>query len=352
MSFRNVVILGAGVSGLTTGITLLRNGAKQVTVVGKYIPGGDKDAEYASAFAGASIITFASVKDKRLQEIDRYTYNEFHRLANQEPESGVVYCPGYQYYEREDAPGEDNHWVRDLFQDYAKLNKDELPEGIAHGYRFVAFTANVPQYLGWLIKTFKSLGGKLERQAFDSLQSVMETYKDADTLINCAGAGSKYLKDVQDNTMYPVRGQTVVVRAPHVKFQLYRDVSPVETYCTYIIPRSDGTVVCGGTMDVGNTNPEADPQLTKTILENCYKLHPYLTHGQGPDAFDIVSVNVGLRPGRKDGIRLEKEIKYRTNGDRVIVCHNYGHSSHGYQSSWGSSAKVLQLLKDERISKL
>jgi hypothetical protein len=51
---------------LTTAITLLRNGAKHVTVVGKDIP-GDTSSQYASPKAGASIISFASVKDKRLQ---------------------------------------------------------------------------------------------------------------------------------------------------------------------------------------------------------------------------------------------------------------------------------------------
>lgn len=42
----------------------------------------------------------------------------------------------------------------------------------------------------------------------------------------------------------------------------------------------------------------------------------------------------------------------RSNGEKVQVVHNYGHSSHGYQSSWGSSEIVLRLLKDHRLSKL
>jgi hypothetical protein len=93
--------------------------------------------EYSSVNAGASIISFASSNNKRLQgtllfslhgnvinhsyvfllEMDRFTIKEFRRLANTEPESGVSYCPGVQYYGIDDAPGEDCHWVRDLFQD-------------------------------------------------------------------------------------------------------------------------------------------------------------------------------------------------------------------------------------------
>lgn len=72
-------------------------------------------------------------------------------------------------------------------------------------------------YLDWLVKTVEKLGGRLERHTFESIQESIEYYKDADTIVNCTGLGSYYLKDVQDHTMYPIRGQTVVVRAPHIK---------------------------------------------------------------------------------------------------------------------------------------
>jgi D-amino-acid oxidase len=44
-------------------------------------------------------------------------------------------------------------------------------------------------------------------------------------------------------------------------------------------------------------------------LERVYRLYPEITHGKGASAFDIVSINVGFRPGRAGGIRLEKEIR-------------------------------------------
>lgn len=69
----------------------------------------------------------------------------------------------------------------------------------------------------WLVKTLKTLGGRIERHSFESIQQAIEQYKDADVVVNCTGLGSYYLKDVQDHTMYPIRGQTVVVRAPHIK---------------------------------------------------------------------------------------------------------------------------------------
>lgn len=119
---------------------------------------------------------------------------------------------------------------------------------------------------------------------------------------------------------------------------------------TYIIPRNDGTVICGGTVDRENRQTAPDDSITKDILKRICELCPEITHGKGPDHFDIVSVNVGFRPGRQNGIRIEKEVKRkwfmsslksrfyqiyliisldRSNGQKVTVCHNYGHGSHG-----------------------
>lgn len=69
MSMLNVVwnfSIGAGVSGLTCAVSLLKSGYKDVTVVGQYIP-GDKTIGYTSPWAGASILSFASATDMRLR---------------------------------------------------------------------------------------------------------------------------------------------------------------------------------------------------------------------------------------------------------------------------------------------
>lgn len=50
-------------------------------------------------------------------DIDRYTLKEFKRLANQVPEAGVSYCPGYQYFAIADPPGQDSYWVKNFYQD-------------------------------------------------------------------------------------------------------------------------------------------------------------------------------------------------------------------------------------------
>lgn len=52
-SFSNkaIIIIGAGVTGLSTALCLMQEGYKNVTVMAKYIP-GDMSIEYTSPFAG------------------------------------------------------------------------------------------------------------------------------------------------------------------------------------------------------------------------------------------------------------------------------------------------------------
>ncbi|KAI7884234.1 FAD dependent oxidoreductase [Lichtheimia hyalospora FSU 10163] len=345
-----IVILGAGVSGLTSAVSLLQTGYKDVTVIGQYIP-GDMTTEYTSPWAGASVLSFASAMDKRLIEIDTDTHKVFKYLANNVPESSVQHCPGIQIYDTDDEPGEDNTWVRQLYSNFQAIPKSNLPAGAKSGYTFDSYTLSVPKYLKWLVGQITTLGGRVLRDhRVGSLQEVVDRYQ-CDIVINCTGLGAGQLNDVRDSNMHTIRGQTVLVDAPHIKKQYYRDAGDV---MAYIIPRGDGSVICGGTYDKANKDLNPDPVITKGILERCYDLCPDVAYNKGVEGYKIISHNVGFRPGRHGGIRLERETRVdAVRGKKYTVVHNYGHSSHGYQSSWGSAERVVKLVKmDSLMAKL
>ena len=67
--------------------------------------------------------------------------------------------------------------------------------------------------------------------------------------------------------------------------------------------------------------------LAQTIMQRCCALCPELGK---PEDLQVISHNVGLRPSRKGGPRIEVE---RWAGGTPVV-HNYGHAGAGYQSSW------------------
>ena len=60
----------------------------------------------------------------------------------------------------------------------------------------------------------------------------------------CVGLGARFLGGVEDKTVYPSRGQTVILQAPCVQSGCTFEGAGE---WTYIIPRS-GDVVVGGTL--------------------------------------------------------------------------------------------------------
>lgn len=77
---------------------------------------------------------------------------------------------------------------------------------------------------------------------------------------------------------------------------------------------------------------EVDDETTKLILERCKPIAPELLNAQGE--FDVLSAQVGLRPTRLGGPRVQIESleKYdkSLSGAGKFICHNYGHHGAGY----------------------
>lgn len=62
---------------------------------------------------------------------------------------------------------------------------------------------------------------------------------------------------------------------------------------------------------------------------------------------EVLREQVGLRPGRKCGVRIEvEEVNLGTGEEeKVQVVHQYGHAGAGFQCSIGSAMKVLGIIE-------
>ena len=103
-----------------------------------------------------------------------------------------------------------------------------------------------------------------------------------------------------------------------------------------ILPRGDDLYILNGTYDVGNDSLEPDSIVASNIWKRCQELRPEWLKGA-----TVVSHQVGLRPSRKNGPRIELEM---INGRPVV--HNYGHGGDGVVLSWGSAVEVSEIVSD------
>lgn len=226
-----------------------------------------------------------------------------------------------------------------------RLSKSELPPGYDRGISFVSVCINTALYLPWLASQCLKHGVILRRGIASHITDATNMHhsgRRADLVINCTGLSSLRLAGVEDKSLYPGRGQIVVVR--NVSDIMYAvsgtDDGPDET--TYTMNRAaGGGCILGGCMQRHNWESQPDPNLANRIMKRCVELCPDLVQqGKGVEGLSIVRHGVGLRPMREGGIRVEMEL---ING--VPVVHNYGHGGYGYQTSYGAAEAVNTLVE-------
>lgn len=89
----NIVVLGAGVSGLTSALLLAKLRKYSITIVAKHMP-GDYDIEYASPWAGADWVPpkpslGVGNPDPNALPYEATTWPELEKLARDVPEAGI-----------------------------------------------------------------------------------------------------------------------------------------------------------------------------------------------------------------------------------------------------------------------
>lgn len=311
----DVLVVGAGVSGLTCGVLLAEAGFA-VRLCARELP-----PDTTSNVAAAVWYPYKAYPEERVGAWAAATYAELLRLAQVEG-AGVQVRSGLEVFRgRVEDP-----WWRDALPGFRRAAPGELPPGFADGYAFRAPVIEMPQYLGYLVRRFTEKGGHLETREVRSLAVELSRY---DVVVNCSGLGARAL--VGDTSMVPIRGQVVRVEQVGVTQFLFDDYDP--RGMTYIVPRSKD-VVLGGTAEEGREGLEPDPAVAAAILERCAAFEPRLREAK------VLSHAVGLRPGRPT-VRLEAE----AYGAGKTVVHNYGHGGAGVTLSWGCAREVLALVE-------
>lgn len=306
----DVVVVGAGVIGLTTAIRACEAGARVVVV------SADDPAATTSVLATAMVGPTFGFSGPRASAWEEATVRAF--LA--EPEAPGVHLARGRFLARppdfvppgaEDLPG------------FARCDDSELPPGFATGFWGEVPLVDMPRYLAHLVARCEALGGTFERAR---LATLADAGRRAPRVANCAGLGARTL--VPDPGVVAVRGPKIVVENPGL--DTFAIVGPPGPEGTSFHPHGDIVVLGGSATESEDTRP--DPAEEAAIVERCAAIEPRLRSAR------VLEHGVGLRPSRPE-VRLEAE----PAGD-VRVVHNYGHGGLGVTLSWACAAEAAGLL--------
>jgi D-amino-acid oxidase len=318
-----VVVVGAGVAGLTCAVRLLEAGyavrvvaAEFATDCGDVRTKADAPRPMCSPYAAAVWYPFAiDPPDKVAVWAKRSLWT--YRKLRQRPESGVSIVPFELFFGKHDDIQESM---------MAECDPEPIPfssEQYVAGIRIQVPFIETMVFLPFLEGRVRELGGTLERGTFGSLDELRGL---GPVVVNCTGLGAKKL--CNDGDLVPMRGQVLRVQAPSVNrwsLAIPRDGRPV-----YVIPRS-GDCVLGGTED----DEKGDYRDWKIIEEACRVLEPSLDAG-----YTVMERTAGLRPKREGGVKL----KPQPLGNGCTVIHNYGHGGAGFTVAWGCAEEVKELV--------
>ncbi len=306
---QHVVIVGAGVAGLMTGLFLREHGA-EVTILDKGEPGRE------SSWAGGGILSPLypwryPEAVTRLATVSQREYPLFCARLREEtgidPEwvqSGLLVLDG----DKEAALSWQDAEINPVFP-LSRTAVYECEPGLGPGFEsglWMPAVAQVrnPRLLKALLKALEQRGVQVLSR--HPVRRVMErgervggvllesgTRLEADRVVLAAGAWSGLLAAelVPPLDVRPVRGQMLLFRAePGVlqRIVLYRD--------HYVIPRRDGRILCGSTVEEAGFEKTTTAQARALLHEAALELVPRLAE------FPVERHWAGLRPAAPAGI--------------------------------------------------
>ncbi|KAK9761961.1 hypothetical protein K7432_012729 [Basidiobolus ranarum] len=379
----HVLIIGGGVSGLTTAWTLRNAGCKVTVVAEQYTELGPQDKEIVSEIAGALWEWPPAVcgshgkdTDEQLKNLKRWcqiSYIQFKDIADKygANDTGIRKRMSCFLFEKKLADqglkkkqeiakicDGFNNDVPGLIKKYnLNSNTDKKGFNIVDAYEHLSYVVDPEQYLHWLKalvekKNVALLHGVLEDTIHEETPYLLQRYK-ADILINCTGMSSREL--CSDQRMKPLRGILIHAKNDGKKFKKIESCISIsqrdadlnasaeeklkaeEGRFEFIVPRNDDILILGGYAQMGKEKHhwnEKKHNYLKKMKDGCVNLYPELEKAEFTDYYH----RVGIRP-----FRDEPRVGQDEKDPRIF--HNYGHGGSGYTLSYGCALDIRKAVK-------
>lgn len=323
----DILVLGCGVSGLTTGL-LLQDAGHRVSIWAKSLP------PYTTSNAAAAIWhPFKVNPPGKVAPWGAESIRRFHELLVV-PESGVIRS---SVLEIRQERGAEPAWLSAVGS-FRHATAGELRPGREDGFVFDGLVIDTNRYLEYLRQQFLAQGGQITQRTVTRLD---EAFAHSRVVANCTGLGARQL--VGDRDIHPSRGKVVRIRQRDFHQAILDDDD--RTSMAYVIPRIDD-IVLGGMDDEDvtceryhgeeyreSTTLDAEAE---AILQRVKRLTPRVAEVTAADVLKMVE---GWRPVRSQ-VRVEVE---RVAPQRVLL-HNYGHGGAGVTLSWGCAKDAVDQL--------
>lgn len=356
-----VLVIGAGVSGLTTAICLRESGFRVVIVADRFTP------NLTSIVAGALWEWPPAVCGKHgtPRSLERskvwcmVAYEKFKQIQSKygSEQTGVYLRDAYFYFKDaiENRPSDLKKMNElkdkvDGFQRGLHIVRDTIDLGFQGGikdaYKHQAPMVDTDIYMKWLFQYVKDIGCEIiqDQITVNILQHEQELIEcfGVKAIVNCAGLGS--IVTTGDPSMYPLRGALVRVKnldgiISDAHCIAHDDSSNNEQDIIFIVPRGkDDIVVLGGLAQPNqwDTNLSLEIQIIRQMYDGCLQ---FLQELRDLPLDENEPVRTGLRPLTEKNVCVERVPDTR-------VFYNYGHGGSGVTLSWGCSTEIVRRVEE------
>jgi D-amino-acid oxidase len=319
-----LVVLGAGVNGLTSALALRRAG-HEVEIWAK-----DLTPQTTSDVAAAFWEPYAAYPVDKVTKWAARSFEVFEQLARAST-TGVRRRRIIKYTVGEVEPPE---WVSAL-TDYRE-NEESLPPGHKGCMSYDTFVIDMSCYMPFLMMGCSGADIKMVNRTIANLSEITKISKVAgiddsiDAVVNCSGLGARELCD--DRELTPVKGQVLRIKRTDDAIQTVSIGEGDHNKFSMVVPR-ENDIVLGGTFEEHFQSPDFDAQEIDRISNDCGIIEPRISKP------DVIGTATAMRPVRTT-VRLEAE---QVDGKNIV--HNYGHGGAGVTLSWGCADDVVELIQ-------
>ncbi|CAG8937278.1 unnamed protein product [Penicillium salamii] len=375
----HVLIIGAGVAGLTTAWFLLDSGY-HVTIVSKEWASYGEGPRLTSQVAGAlwelppggcgpqaigdklpmvqkwaleSLEVYRAIAaNQTLREAYGLKMRKFTAFHTNSLHEDAIKADKIQFIKSTRLEGfsQGTH----LFDKYG-VNTN-CHGGLVDAYEHDAPVIDSDVAMSFLMRLVRSKGARLVTDVIhgdilNQEDSLLHLYK-ADAIVNATGVWAR--EAAADKNVYPLRGGMLRVINDGTDFPKVENAMVVSTETrqngnfhdmAVLIPRNDNILLLGSILNQESWCLDLSPtcETIKDMRERCEDLLPALKNARLDPEYPL---SQGRRPMRQGSVRVERDQRKTCQGQWSRTVHSYGHAAAGWSLAFGSARQVVRLLDD------